>query len=93
MLQIRGNHMVTGIQQTADGHIQRLGGVAGKDHMVRSGAAEKIRQLFPCAVNDPGGGKAAVMGAPGTVAQSGHGGHHRIDHRLGLPTASVSFRL
>ncbi len=84
MLQIRGDHMVAGVQQSADGDIQRLGGIAGEYHMIRPGAVEKRRQLLPCAIDDPGGGKTAVMGAAGAVSQRGHGGHHRVDHRLGL---------
>ena len=84
VLQIRGDHMVAGVQQAADGDIQCLGGIAGEYHMIRPGAVEKRRQLLPCAIDDPGGGKTAVMGAAGAVSQRGHGGHHRVDHRLGL---------
>ena len=84
VLQIRGDHMVAGVQQAADGHVQGLRGVGGEHHMVRPGTVEECCQLFSRAVDHPGGGKAPLVGATGTVAQGGHSRHHRVDHRLGL---------
>ena len=84
VLQIRGDHMVAGVQQAADGHVQGLRGVGGEHHMVRPWTVEECCQLFSRAVDHPGGRKAPLVGATGTVAQGGHSRHHRVDHRLGL---------
>ena len=84
VLQIRGDHMVAGVQQAADGHVQGLRGVGGEHHMVRPGTVEECCQLFPGAVDHPGSGQTPLVGATGTVAQGGHSRHHRVDHRLGL---------
>ena len=53
VLAVSGQHMVTGGEQTADGDVQGLGGVAGEHHPLRSGAAQQPGQLLTGAVDDP----------------------------------------
>ena len=48
--------MISWPYQAIDGDVQRLCGVAGKGHMIRPGAVEQRRQLFPGGVNGPGSG-------------------------------------
>ena len=56
--------MISWPYQAIDGDVQRLCGVAGKGHLIRPGAVEQRRQLFPGGVNGPGSGEAPIMGPP-----------------------------
>ena len=88
VLQVGGDHMVPRPQQAVDGDIQCHGGVGGKAHMIGPLAAKQRRQLFPKAVNDPGGHKSLRMGAPAAVAPAVHGCRHSLCHSGGLRPGS-----
>ena len=76
--------MISRPYQAIDGDVQRLCGVAGKGHMIRPGAVEQRRQLFPGGVNGPGSGEAPIMGPPGAVPHGVHGRRHRLNDPAGL---------
>ena len=73
VLQVRGDHMVSGTQQAANCDIQGLGGVGGKGHMVRPRAAKQRRGLLADGVDGSSGGEGVIVGAPAAVAVILHG--------------------
>ena len=80
MLQVRGDGVVSGLQQAVDGRIQGLGGVGREDHVVRAGAAEEGRQLPAGVVDHPGGVQGGAVSAPGGIPQTLDGRDHRPGH-------------
>ena len=54
VLQGGGDHMVTGVQHTLDGHIQRFRGIGGKGDPLRIFRSEKLCQSDPGIINDSG---------------------------------------
>ena len=91
VLQVRGDHMVSRSQQSADGDVQGLGGVGRKAHMVRPRAAQEPGHLLPDGEHRPGRGQRLLMGAPAAVAPGHHGRCHRLRHagRLGPGSGRV----
>ena len=63
MLQVRGNGVVPRGQQAAYGDVQSHGGVGGKNHMVRPGAAQQPGRQAAGIIHRPQGGQGRPMSA------------------------------
>ena len=84
VLQVRGENVVPGPQQAADGGVQGLGGVLGETHVVRPGAAQEGGGFFPGFIDGPGGGQGPLVGSPAAVAVGGQGLQDGPGHGGGL---------
>jgi len=80
VLQIGGNHMIPRPEQPRDGDVQRLRGVGGEAHVIRTGTAQQRCQLFPGAVDQARGVQRAAVGTPAAVAQTAQRRRNRLRH-------------
>ena len=80
---VRGHHAATVGHRAQDGHVERLGGVGGKDQPLGVAKAEKRRHPLPREGDGAGRDKLGLVGAAAARAKGSHGVRDGRDHALG----------
>jgi hypothetical protein len=80
---IRCHHAPAIAHRAQDSHVERLGGVGGKDQPLRMAKAEKGRDPLPRKGDGAGRGKLGLVGSTAARAKGAQGVCDGVNHALG----------